>query len=138
MKEGDEISLPGPFTGTVGNVRTGPTNSGGSSGGPDEPAVDPLAIGNEFAGGDFAVGLEALTNPLATRGGGLEGRKFENRLEAALAGGGSRESEQAVELGLAWLAEHQFEDGGWRFDLTQHPRCAGYCRDSGSYKSTTA
>jgi hypothetical protein len=89
-------------------------------------------------GGSFSSDLAALSNPLATRGGALEGRKFENRLSMALAGGGTRKSEAAVEAGLAWLAEHQFEDGGWRFNLESHPRCAGYCRDSGTYKSTTA
>lgn len=136
--EGDEISLPGPISGTVGNVRTGATNAGGLSAGPTEEELNPLATVGEFGGGDFSVGLEALSNPLATRGGGLEGRKFENRLEAALAAGGTRESERAVELGLEWLAEHQFEDGGWRFNLEEHPRCAGYCGDSGSYTTTTA
>jgi hypothetical protein len=135
---GDSIELPGAFTGTIGNVRTGATNDGGLSADPLESTLDPLASGMEFGGGDFAVGLEALTNPLTTRGGGLEGRRFENRLEAAIAQGGTRESERAVELGLAWLAEHQFPDGGWRFDLEQHPRCAGYCRDSGTNPTTTA
>jgi hypothetical protein len=138
MVEGDEVSLPGPVTGTIGNVRTGPANSGALIDGASEGDLNPLATAGEFAGGEFNVGLEPLMNPLATRGGGLEGRKFENRLAAAIAGGGSRETEQAVELGLAWLAEHQFPDGGWRFDLSQHPRCAGACSDSGSYESTTS
>lgn len=136
--KGDDVSLPGPIAGAIGNVETGPTNAGGLSSVPAEGDIDPLATSGEIAVGDFAVGLEALTNPLATRGGGLEGRAFENRLATALAGGGSRESERAVELGLAWLAEHQFEDGGWRFDLSKHPRCAGACGDSGSYSSTTS
>ena len=137
--EGDEISLPGPIASTVGNVLTGSANSGALN--PDAAApsaFDPVDAAGEFDRGDFATELAVLTNPLSTRGGGLEGRKFENRLEAALAGGGLRESERAVELGLAWLAEHQFEDGGWQFDLEQHPSCAGYCRDSGSYASTTS
>ena len=30
--------------------------------------------------------------------------------------GGNEETEKAVELGLAWLAKHQKEDGGWEFD----------------------
>jgi hypothetical protein len=136
--EGDDIELPGPIAGTVGNVRTGPTNSGGLASTPSDDVIDALATGGEFGGGDFNVGLEALSNPLATRGGGLEGRKFENRLEAALAAGGTVRSEEAVEAGLAWMAEHQFDDGGWRFNLEEHPRCAGYCGDSGSYDTTTA
>ncbi|HYO26532.1 MAG TPA: prenyltransferase/squalene oxidase repeat-containing protein, partial [Lacipirellulaceae bacterium] len=138
--EGDEIELPGPISGTVGNVVTGDANAGELAAPPStaEPSVDALATVGELAGGDFSAEFSALSNPLSTRGGGLEGRRFENRLEAALAAGGTRESERAVELGLAWLAEHQFPDGGWRFDLEQHPRCAGYCGDSGHYASTTA
>jgi hypothetical protein len=135
---GDDIELPGPIAGTVGNVRTGPTSAGGLTSEPAGNVLDALATEREFRVGDFDVGLEALTNPLATRGGGLEGRKFENRLAAALAAGGTQRSEEAVEAGLAWLAEHQFADGGWRFNLEEHPRCAGYCRDSGSYDTTTA
>jgi hypothetical protein len=137
VTEGDGIELPGPFTGTVGNVQTGTTNAGGLSPSSADAVLDPFATG-EFAGGDFTAGLAALSNPLATRGGGLEGRKFENRLAAALAGGGTRESEQAVELGLAWLAAHQFADGSWRFTLEEHPDCAGACRDQGTYTTTTA
>ena len=71
-------------------------------------------------------------------GGGLEGRSVGRRRGLALAGGGTDQSEKAVERGLAWLAEHQLEDGSWRFDLTSCPACAGACRDSGFFDSTTA
>lgn len=137
---GDAIEVLGPLASTVGNVRMGPTNGGALADDSLAPStsVDPFNTTGEFRGGDFASELEGLTNPLATRGGGLEGRKFENRLEAALAGGGTRRSEAAVELGLNWLAKHQFADGGWRFDLEQHPDCDGACRDSGGYDSTTS
>jgi hypothetical protein len=53
-----------------------------------------------------------------------------------LAGGGTPESENAVELGLQWLAAHQREDGSWRFDLTDAP-CAGRCRHPGTVATTT-
>ncbi|MEM9657165.1 MAG: prenyltransferase/squalene oxidase repeat-containing protein, partial [Planctomycetota bacterium] len=86
----------------------------------------------------LAEGLDILSDPLASAGGGLEGRSFANRRALALQGGGSAESEAAVEAGLAWLAEHQWPDGGWRFDLEKCPNCRGYCRDSGSYRTTTA
>jgi hypothetical protein len=137
---GDGIELPGPLASTVGNVRTGPTNAGALADDSLAPSahVDPFNTSSEFGGGDFGSNLEVLTNPLATRGGGLEGRKFENRLEAAIAGGGTRRSEESVELGLNWLARHQFADGGWRFDLEQHPDCDGACRDSGNHDSTTS
>lgn len=42
------------------------------------------------------------------------------RKRGAQARGGdvTKESEDAVERGLDWLARHQFSDGGWAFDLT--------------------
>lgn len=80
---------------------------------------------------------EAMSQPLASLGGGLDGRKARNRRSLALAGGGTAASEAAVERGLAWLAAHQFADGGWRFDLETCPQCAGACRHSGFRSSTT-
>jgi hypothetical protein len=44
--------------------------------------------------------------------------------------GSSAESEQAVELALAWLAEHQFPAGGWSFDHRLGP-CRGRCSNPG-------
>lgn len=43
----------------------------------------------------------------------LKGRSNENRLGLALSGGGTRESEAAVEEALVWFAKHQYPDGGW-------------------------
>ena len=80
---------------------------------------------------------ESIDQPLASRGGGMDGRSLENRHSLALNGGGTAESEAAVELGLKWLAAHQFDDGGWRFDLSSCPQCAGACRNSGFIQSTT-
>ncbi len=70
-------------------------------------------------------------------GGGLEGRGSDARAGLAARGGGSRESEAAVEQGLRWLAAHQYSDGGWRFDLKGGP-CHGLCRNPGTDGSTTA
>jgi hypothetical protein len=84
-------------------------------------------------------GIERLGSPLAARGGGMAGRRGTNRQRLALSGGGTLASESAVEKGLAWLAAHQLQDGSWRFDLQDEcPACAGSCRNSGSYRSTTA
>jgi hypothetical protein len=80
---------------------------------------------------------DAMRQPLASRGGGLEGRQPGNRQALALAGGGTMASEAAVERGLAWLAAHQYDDGGWRFNLETCPQCAGACRHSGFRTSTT-
>jgi len=131
---GAEISLPEPRATTVGS----PTGSavtrsigGGFSG---NASVEALAPIGDVAGGRF----ESFSNPLASRGGGLGGRTLENRRAMALAGGGTEQSEAAVEAALAWLAEHQWPDGGWRFDLEKCPSCSGYCRNSGSHTSSTA
>lgn len=70
-------------------------------------------------------------------GGGWEGRDPANRPGMAGRGGGNKQSEEAVERGLRWLAAHQRDDGSWCFDL-QKPPCNGLCRNPGSEASTTA
>lgn len=45
--------------------------------------------------------------------------------------GGNSASEAAVASGLRWLAQHQFEDGGWSFDHAAHPECNGQCTQAG-------
>lgn len=45
----------------------------------------------------------------------LGGRGLGNRVALVKAGGGTPQSEQAVELGLKWLAKHQKTDGSWSF-----------------------
>ncbi|NOY41908.1 MAG: terpene cyclase/mutase family protein [Planctomycetes bacterium] len=87
---------------------------------------------------DAGRALETIGQPLASRGGGMEGRHDSNRRSLALGNGGSEASESAVERGLAWLAAHQFDDGGWRFDLKSCPQCGGQCKNSGVIESTTA
>ena len=97
-----------------------------------------LVLPTTHAPSNLAASLtDAMSQPLASRGGGLDGRKARNRRSLALAGGGTEASEAAVERGLAWLAAHQFDDGGWRFNLEACPQCAGECRHSGFRSSTT-
>jgi hypothetical protein len=134
FESGDEISLPGARSTSIGSpTGAAPTPS---IGGTFTPSLSPHSMAPE--GETVAGGFESLANPLASRGGGLEGRTLENRRAAALSGGGTRESEDAVEAALAWFAEHQWPDGGWRFDLEACPKCAGYCRNSGTHTSSTA
>jgi Prenyltransferase and squalene oxidase repeat len=57
--------------------------------------------------------LEATDSPV---GGGFEGRTQKRRAQLVAARGGTQASEDAVELGLAWLAKHQRQDGGWRLN----------------------
>jgi hypothetical protein len=43
----------------------------------------------------------------------------------------SNEVEACVLRGLAWLVEHQWDDGGWSFDHTLSTRCANRCPNPG-------
>jgi hypothetical protein len=45
----------------------------------------------------------------------LAGRSPDARAKLVKLGGGTKESERAVELGLEWLARHQRADGSWSF-----------------------
>ena len=70
--------------------------------------------------------------------GGLGGRRAGQRERLVQAGGGSKQSEQAVEAGLKWILAHQLPDGGWTLDLTQCPSCQGQCSHSGTRKDRSA
>src|SRR5690606_15278530 len=61
--------------------------------------------------------------------GGMAPRTAASRAELGARYGATPESENAVELALAWLAEHQQRDGSWSFDLTADP-CRGRCSHS--------
>jgi len=132
FQTGDDISLPGERTDAVGGTAA-------PLAGTAHTLAGSRLIAATAPTGNVAAGtLESLNNPLTSRGGGLNGRTLENRRAMALAGGGTEQSEAAVEAALAWFAEHQWPDGGWRFDLEQCPSCAGYCRNSGTHTSSTA
>jgi hypothetical protein len=63
------------------------------------------------------------------KGGGISGRKNAGKLAAA--GGGGKDTEEAVDRALRWIAEHQMPDGGWSFELTKCPSCQGKCSHGG-------
>ena len=69
-------------------------------------------------------------------GGGLEGRRQDQRARLVGQRGGTPASENAVELGLAWLAAHQRQDGGWRLNHHEGP-CRGRCRNPGTVGTST-
>lgn len=69
-------------------------------------------------------------------GTGFEGRVGARRARLAAANGGTPESEAAVELGLAWLANHQLKDGSWSFSgSTRIERCT--CEHHGRFDAKT-
>lgn len=87
---------------------------------------------------DAVVGdLTALQSPLALAdaavrlpGGGLGGRSPEGRKRLGQQFGATPASEQAVELALRWLADHQSNDGGWTFYLKDDlSPCEGRCEN---------
>jgi len=88
----------------------------------------PEAVSHEMqqliAAGEKPV-AESLTH--LPSGGGLSRRTPEGRLEYGAKYGATRESEQAVEAALAWLAAHQRDNGSWSFNLELAP-CNGECR----------
>lgn len=53
------------------------------------------------------------------KGGGFEGRTKEGKARLLKEFGGSVEGEEAVMLGLAWLAQVQKPEGNWQYDLGQ-------------------
>jgi hypothetical protein len=81
--------------------------------------------------------LDALLQAAPTAvGGGYAGRDAASRARLAYARGGTPASENAVEMGLAWLALHQLDDGSWHFDH-RGGLCGGACRNPGSIGTTT-
>jgi hypothetical protein len=79
---------------------------------------------------------EWLASTGAAEGGGLESRRPEVRSRLLSARGGTAQSESAVQLGLAWLASAQLEDGSWRFNHHAGP-LRGKCRNAGFVGTTT-
>jgi hypothetical protein len=102
----------------------------------DAADIDAAAVSVEFT--DFSTETAASSDLLASVGaiggqaGGLGGRtdpKMRNKLVQA--GGGSAQSEAAVEAAIKWIINHQMPDGSWSFDFTKCPSCNGNCSHPG-------
>ncbi len=76
----------------------------------------------------------AMAEQVASGGGGLSGREASRRAELVHQGGGNEQSEIAVDMGLEWLARHQWPDGGWSFRHPAHSEA----RNEGNSASRTA
>jgi len=93
---------------------------------------------------ELSVGLETapanvLMNSVGTVSGKnpLGGRGKEGRAAMVAQGGGSEASEQAVALGLKWLAMHQNLDGSWTFNHGLAPQHIGPVNHPGKEPSYT-
>jgi hypothetical protein len=63
-------------------------------------------------------------------GGKLGDRSVDGRRAAVNDGLTTAQAEDAMELALRWLAEHQHNDGGWSFRLSdEHGPCNGQCEN---------
>ena len=105
----------------------------------DATDVDAAAVAVEFT--DFSTETAASSDLLSAvgvvggKGGGLGGRSGAQRQKLVQAGGGSAESEAAVEAALKWFINHQMPDGSWNFDSSKAPSCNGQCTHSGKHAS---
>jgi hypothetical protein len=101
--------------------------------------VDAAAVAVEFT--DFSTETAASSDLLSAvgvvggKGGGIGGRSGAQRQQLVQSGGGTPQSEAAVEAALKWFIEHQMPDGSWVFDLKKCPSCQGQCSHSGSHGS---
>jgi len=98
--------------------------------------IDAAAVSVEFT--DFSTETAASSDLLASVGaiggqaGGLGGRTDPNmRTKLVQTGGGSAQSEAAVEAAIKWIINHQMPDGSWSFDFTKCPSCNGNCSHPG-------
>ena len=97
----------------------------------DDLDAAPIAVDLSDFGSETAPTTDLLSSVGAVGGktaGGLGGRT-DTKMRAQLiqSGGGSPDSEKAVEAGLKWIIQHQMPDGGWSFDLKNCPSCQGQC-----------
>ena len=92
----------------------------------------PLAVELTDFGSETAPASDLLSTIGAVGGtaGGFGGRAAASKM--AMAGGGGKDTEDAVDAALKWFIAHQMPDGGWSFDLTQCPSCQGRCKPSGN------
>ena len=110
------------------------------SGGQSRPGVgEPrptIASESQLAGLIKRVVPGKGSSPEAMISESLSMRKAESRRDATKALGGSEGSEQAVERGLVWLAQHQYADGHW--SIHDFPCQDHTCSGHGSFHADTA
>ena len=105
--------------------------------------VTEVSVANDIDAAPLSIDLAdfsertAPKSDLLAQAGSIAGSGLEGRGSAQMRGqmvakfGGNKESEEAVALALAWLAEHQLPDGSWSFDH-RLGTCQGRCSHPGN------
>ena len=97
----------------------------------DDLDAAPISVELTDFGSESVAASDLLSSVGAVGGktaGGLGGRTdTKMRQQLIQTGGGSSQSEAAVESGLKWIIQHQMPDGGWSFNLSACPSCNGQC-----------
>jgi hypothetical protein len=95
----------------------------------------PLSVELTDFGAESVPSSDLLSSVGAIGGkvaGGLGGRSDPKmRQQLIQQGGGTPDTEKAVEAALKWFINHQLPDGSWNFDLARCPSCQGQCSHSG-------
>ena len=102
----------------------------------DDLDAAPLAVELTEFGSQTAPAsdLLATVGAVGRAAGGFGGRAKAAQMSAT--GGGSADSEAAVEAALKWFSIHQRPDGSWTTQFDQCPSCQGKCRNSGNRSNT--
>ena len=80
--------------------------------------------------------VDAASGAVGGKAGGISARTDPNaRKKLVQSGGGTAESEAAVEAALKWFINHQMPDGSWSFDMAKSPSCQGQCTHGGKNPS---
>ena len=109
----------------------------GDTGASQTPSAAPAPEAPPGLGNGTAAGPDLLQAADASVQGKFKRRTSDGRSEGIRYGGGSPQSEEAVERAIRWLAVHQRPDGSWSFNHIGEG-CQHYCTYPGSEPSTTA
>ena len=91
----------------------------------DLPATEVSDVGTEYSAEELTAPTEVAVS--SANGNELSGRGADSRKQLAKKNGASAESEEAVDLALAWIVKHQLPNGSWNYD---HTRGEGNFRQS--------
>ncbi len=108
-----------------------PNRQSAASSPPPSPDAPPGLNAGSTAGPDLLQAADASVQDKFKR------RTPDGRGEGIRYGGGTPQSEEAVERAVRWLAAHQRQDGSWSFNHVGE-FCQHYCTNPGTEPSTTA